>query len=68
LLAARRALEEGYKHTLKVVGKPEFKRKVEDMLSFVKAADYYDFVRTYIRKISEVSGLSQLREAEATVG
>lgn len=37
------------------------------MLSLVKAADYYDFVRTYIRKISEVNGLSQLREAEATI-
>jgi len=67
LLAARKSLEEGYKHQLKVVGSPVFKRKAEEILSFIKAADYYDFVRTYIRKISEISGLSQLREAEATI-
>lgn len=67
MLAARKALEEGYKHPLKVVGSPEFKGKVEEILNLIKVAGYYDFVRTYIRKMSEISGLSQLREAEATI-
>ncbi len=67
LLEARKALEEGHKHELKVVGNAEFTRKVEEVLNLIKVASYYDFVRTYIREISEVSGLSQLREAEATI-
>lgn len=66
-MAARRALEEGYKHQLKVVGSPAFKIKVKEILRLIKAAGYCDFIRTYIREISEVSGLSQLREAEATI-
>lgn len=64
---ARRALAEGYKHRLRVIGSPEFKKKVKDLLSYISSAGYRDFLRTYIRKISEVDGLSQLREADATI-
>jgi len=60
-------LDAGYKHDLSIVGSPSFKEKIKEILSLIKAADYYDFLRTYIRKISEVGGLSQLREAEATI-
>jgi len=33
----------------------------------VKTADYYDFLRTYIRNITEIDGLTQLREADAAI-
>ncbi|MCJ7632405.1 hypothetical protein MUP77_08430 [Candidatus Bathyarchaeota archaeon] len=60
-------MAEGYRHTLRVVGSPEFKRKVREIVVFIKLAGYDDFLRTYIRKISEVNGISQLREADAAV-
>jgi hypothetical protein len=37
------------------------------MLKLVKIADYYDFLRTYIRSVIEVDGLTQLREADAAI-
>lgn len=64
---AREIIERGYKHHLTVKGKPEFKQKVKEALKLVKTARYYDFVRTYIRQIREIDGLSQLREAEASI-
>lgn len=65
--AARRALAEGHRHRLRVVGGPEFKRKVREILGHIKTAGYHDFLITYIRKISEVNGVSQLREADAAI-
>ncbi len=64
---AKEIIERGHKHRLTVEGKPEFKQKVKAALKLVKTAKYYDFVRTYIRQIREVGGLSQLREAEAAI-
>ena len=64
---AREIIERGYKHRLTVKGKPKFKNKVKEALKLVKAARYYDFVRTYITQIREIDGLSQLREAEAAI-
>ncbi|MFB0523279.1 MAG: hypothetical protein ACETV1_05925 [Candidatus Bathyarchaeia archaeon] len=64
---ARDAIENGHKHRLTVRGKREFKQKVKAALKLVKAAKYYDFVRTYIRGIQEIDGISQLREAEAAI-
>lgn len=61
------ALAEGHKHRLRVTGSSEFKQKVTEILAHIKTAEYYDFLRTYIRKINEVTGLSQLREADATI-
>ncbi|MEM1565924.1 MAG: hypothetical protein QW510_02395 [Candidatus Bathyarchaeia archaeon] len=60
-------IKKGFKHRLKVKGSPEFKQKVREALKLVKTAGYYDFLRTYIREISEVDGFTQLREAEATI-
>ena len=57
----------GHKHRLRVVGTPEFKRKVGKILALIKVAGYYDFLRTYIRRVSEVDGVSQLREADAAI-
>ena len=64
---ARALLAKGYKHRLRVVGSQDFKRKVKKALKLIKVAKYYDFLRTYIRQIREIGGLSQLREAEVAI-
>jgi len=64
---ARSLIEKGYKHNLRADGSPEFAAKVEEALKLIKAAGYYDFLRTYIRVIREIAGLSQLREEEAAI-
>ena len=64
---AKTLITKGYKHRLRVVGSPDFKRKVKEALKLVKTAKYYDFLRTYIRQIREIGGLSQLREAEVAI-
>jgi hypothetical protein len=60
-------IAKGYKHRLRVVGSQDFKRKVREALKLIKAAKYYNFLRTYIRQIREIGGLSQLREAEVAI-
>jgi hypothetical protein len=35
--------------------------------SLLHTADYYDFLRTYIRCVKEIEGIGQLRETEATI-
>jgi len=64
---ARKLIESGYKHDLKTKGSPEFVAKVEEALELIKTAGYYEFLRTYIRVIREIEGLSQLREQEAAI-
>lgn len=64
---ARKLIGKGYKHRLRVIGSPEFKRKVKEALSLIKTAKHYDFLRTYIKQIVEISGLTQLREAEVAI-
>ena len=64
---ARELVEKGHKHRLKVVGSPDFRSKAKEALKLIKTAKYYDFLRTYIRQIREIDGLSQLREAEAAI-
>ena len=64
---ARSLIEKGYKHNLKAKGSPDFVAKVEEALQLIKTAGYYDFLRTYIRTIREITGLSQLREQEAAI-
>lgn len=60
-------INSGYKHELAVEGSPEFKEKVAQTLELIKTAGYYDFLRTYIREIVEIDGLTQLRETEAAI-
>ncbi len=60
-------IAKGYKHRLRVVGDQEFKRKIKEAIKLIKAAKYYEFLRTYIRQIREIDGLSQLREAEVAI-
>ena len=64
---AREFIAKGYKHRLRVVGSPDFKSKTKEALKLIKTAKYYDFLRTYIRQIREIGGLSQLREAEVAI-
>ena len=64
---AKTLITKGYKHRLRVVGSPDFKRKVKEALKLIKTAKYYDFLRTYIRQIREIGGLSQLRESEVAI-
>jgi len=64
---ARELIQKGYKHTLKIEGSPQFKNKMKQVIELIKTADYYDFLRTYIRQIVEMEGFSQLHEADATI-
>jgi hypothetical protein len=64
---ARSLIENGYKHDLKVDGSLDFVDKVEGAVKLIKTAGYYDFLRTYIRTIREIEGLSQLREQEVAI-
>lgn len=52
---------------LKIEGSPDFKEKVRRALQIVRAAGYYNFLRTYIRCIKEIDGLTQLRASESTL-
>ena len=64
---AKKLIDQGYKHKLNVKGTEEFKQKISRILELVKTAGYYDFLRTYIRQIIEIDGLTQLRETEAAI-
>jgi hypothetical protein len=64
---AKKMIDEGYKHDLTVEGTEAFRREVNRILELVKVASYYEFLRTYIRKIIEIDGLTQLRETEAAI-
>jgi len=60
-------IAKGYKHRLKIEGSAEFKSGLRKVLSLIKIAGYYDFLRTYIRQIEEIEGFSQLHEADAVI-
>ena len=64
---ARSLIEKGYKHDLRMDGSSDFVGKVEEALELIKTAGYYDFLRSYIRTIREIDGLSQLREQEVAI-
>lgn len=64
---ARELIGKGYKHRLTVRGSQSFKRKIEEARKLLKTASYYDFLRTNIRKIIEIDGLTQLREGDAAI-
>ena len=65
--AAKELVDQGYKHSLTVEGTPDFTEKVNRALELIKTAGYYDFLITYIRKISEIDGITQLRETEVAI-
>lgn len=65
--AANALVCQGYKHTLIVQGEPDFESKVKSALELVKTAGYSDYLQTYIRKILEIDGITQLRETEVAI-
>jgi hypothetical protein len=64
---AKELVDGGYKHQLEAKGSPDFKQKIKQTILLVKTAGYYDFLRTYIRSVIEIDGLTQLREADAAI-
>jgi hypothetical protein len=64
---AKGLIDKGYKHHLVVEGSLDFRQKVYRVLQLVKTAECYEFLRTYIGKIIEIDGLTQLRETEAAI-
>ncbi|MEM3577230.1 MAG: hypothetical protein QXX51_02080 [Candidatus Bathyarchaeia archaeon] len=64
---AKELIDKGYKHHLVTHGSQAFKQKVKEALKLVKTAGYHDFLRTYIHRIIEIDGLTQLRESEAAI-
>jgi hypothetical protein len=65
--AAKALVDQGHKHNLTVEGAPEFTQKVKHALELIKTAGYFDFLRTYVRKIKEIDGITQLRETEVAI-
>jgi hypothetical protein len=64
---AKELVDKGYRHRIRIKGSPDFRQKVKQALKLVKTAGYDDFLRTYIRRIEEIDGLTQLRNAEASI-
>lgn len=64
---AKELTDTGYKHRLSVEGTLDFRQRVYRVLELVKIADNYELLRTYIRKIIEIDGITQLRETEAAI-
>jgi hypothetical protein len=64
---AKELAEAGYKHNLTVNGDADFKAKAQKALDHTKTAGYYEFLRTYLRQIKEIDGITQLRETEVEI-
>jgi hypothetical protein len=67
LKTAKTLVDKGYKHNLTVEGEPDFVSKVNAALELIKTAGYTDFLKSHIRKIREIDGLTQLRETEVAI-
>ncbi len=65
--SAKKLVDEGYKHNITIEGSLEFKEKVNRALELIKTAGYFDFLNSYIRKIMEIDGITQLRETEVAI-
>ena len=65
--SAKTQVDKGYKHNLFIEGSTEFMQKVNQSLELIKTAGYFDFLRTYVSKIMEIDGISQLRETEVAI-
>ena len=64
---AKKLVDQGYKHDLIVDGAPEFRKQVNQSIELIKIAGYYEFLQSYIRKIMEIDGITQLRETEVAI-
>ncbi len=64
---AKKLVETGYMHELTVIGDATFIGKVNKALELTRVAGLYDFLRSYLREIKEIDGLTQLRETEVAI-
>jgi hypothetical protein len=64
---AKALIDKGYRHRLRISGSVDFKQKVKQALALLRIAGCYDFFRTYIGRIMEIDGLTQLRQSEAAL-
>lgn len=64
---AKELIRKGHKHRLAIQGSNRFRYKVQAAVDLVKIAGYHNFLRTYIRLIEEIDGLTQLRQANAAI-
>ncbi len=64
---AKSLVDQGYRHKLTIEGDADFTEKVNHALELVKTAGYTDFLLAYIQKISEIDGITQLRETEVAI-
>ena len=64
---AKALIDSGYKHQIAVLGSQTFKQKTQKALELIKTAEFHDFLRTYIRKIEEIDGLTQLHNSDASI-
>jgi hypothetical protein len=64
---AKLLVDSGYKHELVVIGELGFIEKVNKALELCKVAGSYEFIRTFIRQINEIDGITQLRETEVSI-
>jgi hypothetical protein len=64
---ARAAIRNGHKHRLIIIGDNHFKDLVIRILDLVQTAGYEELLRTYIRQIRQIEGISQLREMDASI-
>jgi hypothetical protein len=64
---AKALVDQGYKHNLTIEGSADFKEKVNQAIELIKTAGYKDFLQSYIRKIMEIDGITQLRETEVAI-
>ena len=64
---AKALIDNGYRHRVKIKGSADFKQKAKQAIDHIRTAGYYDFFRTYIEKIEEIDGLTQLRQSEASI-
>ncbi|MDR0373434.1 MAG: hypothetical protein LBI79_07765 [Nitrososphaerota archaeon] len=67
LEAAKALIDQGYRHELIVEGKSDFTKKVREALGHLKTAGYFEYLQSYIRKIVEIDGMTQLRETEVSI-
>ena len=67
LKEARTAVAKGHRHKLAITGDDSFKELVARILDLIDLAGYGELLRTYIREIRQIGGISQLRETEASV-
>jgi hypothetical protein len=64
---AKSLVNRGHRHNLTIEGSSGFEEKINRALELIKTAGYLDFLVTYIRKIMEIDGITQLRETEVAI-